>query len=421
MSADQLSTTSDASRSPRRKHVGDNAAGGALATRCRSCLDQPLATVLSLGPLPFGEERAPLDLGVCLACTLAQTVRAADPEDVSPALQPSGFAATRVQQLSASAQHLIRSRRLGPDSVVVEAVTDSGSMLPAFIDAGIPALGIGTGDKGPTARHGIPRMQANLDAELARMLREAFGIQAEVFLANDMLTHVADLNGFVAGIRALLRPDGVAIIEVPYVLELIEKRRLDAIDHSSLNYFSLTALDRLFARNGLFVNDVERVRFDGDALRITVEHHDDRRVRVAQVLATERDRGLDDLSFYHEFARAVSEIKDRLLALVRRLRDDGSRVAAYGSAARAGTVCSYVGLDRELLEYVVDAEGPRGGAFLPGSRLPIVGAERLADDPPDYLLILASGLTEEIVRKERAFRERGGRFILAFPEVDIVP
>jgi hypothetical protein len=263
-------------------------------------------------------------------------------------------------------------------------------------------------------------MRAFFDAELARTLREGFGIRAEVFLANNVLAHVPDLNGFVAGIKALLKSDGVAVIEVPYLIDLVDHCEFDTIYHQHLCYFSVTALDALFTRHGMYLNDVERTSIHGGSLRLSIELRDDRRERVALLLAMERERGINDVAFYRNFAARVESIKDRLSTLLHQLRADGRRVAAYGAAAKATTLCSYVGIDRTLVEYVADRNEHKEGRYMAGNRLPIVSPDRMRRDQPDYLLILAWNFAEEIMRQEHEFRERGGRFIVPIPNVEVV-
>jgi SAM-dependent methyltransferase len=321
-----------------------------------------------------------------------------------------------------SAKRLIVSRHLGADSMVVEAASNDGYMLKTFVDAGIPVLGVdpASGPAGVATERGIPTLNVFFDIELARELRDGLGVRADVLLANNVLAHVPDLNGFVAAIRLLLKPDGVAVIEVPYVADLIDKCEFDTIYHQHLCYFSVRALDELFSRHGLYLNDVERLRIHGGSLRLFVERHEDRRGRVDVLIAQERGRSMDRSSFYGDFAERVGVIRDELGGLLRTLRARGQRIAAYGAAAKATTLCSYVGIGRDLVEYVVDRNSHKEGRYMGGNHLPIVAPRRLHEDPPDYLLLLAWNFADEIMQQESAFREQGGRFIIPIPEVQIV-
>jgi SAM-dependent methyltransferase len=380
--------------------------------------------LLSEAQLSEQELRVPLDFAFCPSCSLAQITQTVDPNVLFCRDYPyfSSVSPTLMEHFNSSARRLIDSRRLGPNSMVVEAASNDGYMLQTFVDSGIPALGIDPAE-GPVAaavKRGVPTMRAFFDAELARTLREGFGIRAEVFLANNVLAHVPDLNGFVAGIKALLKSDGVAVIEVPYLIDLVDHCEFDTIYHQHLCYFSVTALDALFTRHGMYLNDVERTSIHGGSLRLSIELRDDRRERVALLLAMERERGINDVAFYRNFAARVESIKDRLSTLLHQLRADGRRVAAYGAAAKATTLCSYVGIDRTLVEYVADRNEHKEGRYMAGNRLPIVSPDRMRRDQPDYLLILAWNFAEEIMRQEHEFRERGGRFIVPIPNVEVV-
>jgi hypothetical protein len=235
-----------------------------------------------------------------------------------------------------------------------------------------------------------------------------------------VLAHVPDLNGFVDGIKLLLTRQGVAVIEVPYLVDLIDNCEFDTIYHQHLCYFSVTALDALFTRHGMFLNDVERTPIHGGSLRLFVELRDDRRGRVDRLIAAERARRIGEPSFYAGFAARVEGIKLQLGSLLEELRASGRRVAAYGAAAKATTLCSYVGIGRDQIEYVVDRNRHKEGRFMGGNHLPIVAPKQLQDDPPDYLLVLAWNFADEIMRQNDEFRARGGRFIIPIPEVQIV-
>jgi SAM-dependent methyltransferase len=403
---------------------------------CRLCGAGGLVPVLSLGETPLAdglltrdqldqpELLAPLELAFCPQCTLAQITETVDPELLFCRDYPyySSVSMQLMSHFSESAKRLIVSRRLGPESMVVEAASNDGYMLKTFVDAGIPVLGVdpASGPAGAATERGIPTLNVFFDIELARELRDGLGVRADVFLANNVLAHVPDLNGFVAAIRLLLKPDGVAVIEVPYVADLIDKCEFDTIYHQHLCYFSVRSLDELFSRHGLYLNDVERLRIHGGSLRLFVERHDDRRGRVDALIAQERSRSMDRPSFYADFAERVTVIRDELGSLLRTLRARGQRIAAYGAAAKATTLCSYVGIGRDLVEYVVDRNSHKEGRYMGGNHLPIVAPRRLHEDPPDYLLLLAWNFAEEIMQQESAFREGGGRFIIPIPEVQIV-
>ncbi|BDE07276.1 NDP-hexose 3-C-methyltransferase [Vulcanimicrobium alpinum] len=406
------------------------------ATTCRSCDAEGLVPVLSLGETPLAdglltleqlsepELKAPLELTFCPRCTLAQITETVDPEILFCRDYPyySSVSSQLMEHFRSSARRLISTRHLGPHSMVVEAASNDGYMLSTFADAGIPVLGVdpASGPAQVASDRGIPTLNTFFNLELARELRDGLGVRADVFLANNVLAHVPDLNGFVAAIKVLLKREGVAVIEVPYVADLVAKCEFDTIYHQHLCYFSVRALDELFKRHGLFLNDVERLAIHGGSLRLFVEQHDDRRQRVDALIAQEFASKMDQRSFYADFAQRVSAIRDELGTLLRSLRARGERIAAYGAAAKATTLCSYVGIGTDLIDYVVDRNAHKEGRYMGGNHLPIVAARRLREDPPDYLLLLAWNFADEIMQQEAAFREQGGRFIIPIPEVQIV-
>jgi SAM-dependent methyltransferase len=403
---------------------------------CRSCRSGPLVPLLSLGETPLAdglltreqldepELRAPLELALCTACSLAQITETVDPAILFGRDYPyyPSLSGQLLTHYGDSAAELIASRRLSHESMVVEAASNDGYMLRRFVEQGIPVLGIdpAAGPAAAATERGIPTLNSCFGVELAQELRDGLGVRADVFLANNVLAHVRDLNGFVAGIAMLLKPDGVAVIEVPYVADLVEKCEFDTIYHQHLCYFSVRALDALFERHGLFLNDVKRTGIHGGSLRLFVERFADRRGRVDALLAAERAQHMERPSYYAAFVQRVAAIRYELRGLLQRLRANGDRIAAYGAAAKATTLCSYVGIDRELVEYVVDRNRHKEGRYMGGNHLPIVAPRRLQEDPPDYLLLLAWNFADEIMHQESAFRAAGGRFIIPIPEVQIV-
>ena len=231
-----------------------------------------------------------------------------------------------------------------------------------------------------------------------------------------MLAHVADTNGFVQGIATLLKDDGVAVLEMHYVRDLIDKGQFDTIYHEHLCYFSVTALDRLFARHGLYLNRVERIGIHGGSLRVFAERRPAREPSVEALLREEHELGMDGFAYYAGFARRVEGIRDRLQELLGGLKARGASVAGYGAAAKGTILLNYVGIGPETLEYVVDRNQFKQGKWIPGVRLPILAPETLIERQPDYVLILPWNFQEEIVGQQAAYVERGGRFIVPIPE-----
>lgn len=408
------------------------------APACRSCGAGGLSVILSLGRLPLAnalltadrldrpEHTYPLDWAFCPRCALVQITETVPPEQLfREYVYFSSFSDTMLRHVRALVEQLILARRLNSRSLVVEIASNDGYLLQYYKQAGVPVLGVEPADnvaRVAEEERGIPTLCAFFGEGLALDLSRQ-GRRADVIHAHNVLAHVADLNGFVGGIRHLLKDDGVAVVEVPHVLDMVERCEFDTIYHEHLCYFSLTALDRLFRRHGLHVREVERVPVHGGSLRLflvpdAAAGHP--AASVADLLALEARRGLDRPEGYRDFADRVARLRSSLRDLLGALRQEGKRLAGYGAAAKAAVLLNYCGLGRETLDFVADRSPYKQGRFLPGVRLPIVSPDRLLVEIPDYVLLLSWNLAEEVLAQQEEYRRRGGRFIIPVPEPEVV-
>jgi SAM-dependent methyltransferase len=403
---------------------------------CRSCGSQDgasLVPVLDLGRTPLAnrllgpdqleepEPVFPLELALCPGCTLLQITETVPPEVLfRDYLYFSSYSDTMLRHCQASAERLIGGRKLGPESLVVEAASNDGYMLQFFARRGVPVLGIEPARNiAKVAReHGIPTVDEFFGAELAARLADE-GKRADLFLGNNVLAHVADLNGFVRGIRALLAPDGRSVIEAPYAKDMLDHVEFDTIYHEHLCYFTLTALDWLFRRHGLEVVDVERVPIHGGSLRFTSAHAGATRPSEAVVALLEEERawGVDRPDAYLGFGRRVEELKRSLVDHLVALKRQEKRIAAYGASAKGSTLLNYFGIGPETLDFVVDRSTHKQSRFTPGTRLPIHAPEHLLEAMPDCVLLLTWNFADEILEQQAEYRRRGGTFLIPIPEV----
>ena len=402
---------------------------------CRSCGSTQLSIFLSLGDLPLSdgfleasqlvdnEPRYPLDVAFCATCSLVQILETVPPEELFGADYPyfSSFTDTLLRHSEANVKERIAERKLASDSLVVELASNDGYLLQYYKAGGVPVLGIDPAP-GPVAAaraKGIDTREAFFGVEFAKKLT-AEGRRADVIHANNVLAHVADTNGFVEGIATLLKDDGVAVIECPYVKDLIEHGEFDTIYHEHLCYFSVTALRALFSRHGLYITRVVPLSIHGGSLRVFVEKQNRPEQSVHDYIESEQRLGLDRLDYYADFSNRVNQIRTELNELLQGLKERKARIVGYGAAAKGTIMLNYVGIGQETLDFVVDRNTHKQGRFIPGVRLPIASPERVLAEQPDYVLILPWNFKDEIMAQQAEYRRRGGKFIVPVPRPTII-
>ncbi len=408
--------------------------------RCRSCGATELRAILDLGRTPLAnalltaqqvtepEAVYPLELVFCPACTLVQITETVPPEQLfRKYFYLSSFSDTLLRHAEEIAGQLSSSRRLDNNSLVIEIASNDGYLLQYYKRASIPVLGIEPATniaRVAEDERGIPTLSEFFGPALAAELGKQ-GKYADVIHANNVLAHVADLNGFVRGLHLLLKDDGCAVIEVPYVKDMIDRTEFDTIYHEHLCYFSLTALDRLFRSHNLVIQDVYRLPIHGGTLRIYVGK-DKPASEATQsssthgLLEEEKAWAVGEFEFYRGFGEKVERLRSDLLTLLRDLKAHDKQIAVYGASAKGSTLLNCFGIGRETLDYVVDRSTAKQGYYTPGTHLPIYAPENLLETMPDYVLLLTWNFADEILNQQSEYRRRGGRFIIPIPEVTVV-
>jgi SAM-dependent methyltransferase len=363
----------------------------------------------------------PLEIAFCPHCTLVQITESVSPPELfQDYVYFSSFSDTMLRHAGELAERMIAERSLNNQSLVIEAASNDGYLLKSYKAHGVAVLGVEPARnvaEVAVTQHGVPTLVEFFTDSLASNLASE-KLHADVFHAHNVLAHVPDLNGFVKGIRTVLKPSGVAVIEAPYVKDMLDHCEFDTIYHEHLCYFSLTALDRCFRRHGLTIGDVERVPIHGGSLRLFAKPAESVAAvspRVAALLKEEAEWGVDSAAPYRAFALRVNQIKNTLRMLLGKLKAEGMRIAAYGASAKGSTLLNYCGIGAETLDFVVDRSTVKQGKFTPGTGLRIYSPEKLLDEQPDYTLLLTWNFAEEILRQQSEYQRRGGRFIVPIP------
>ena len=400
---------------------------------CRSCGKPDLSTILSLGKTPLAnalltreqldeiEPTYELDLVFCPSCYLIQITETVPSEKLfREYFYLSSFSETLLRHSEENVRQLIESGNLKSGSLVVEIASNDGYLLQYYKRAGVPVLGIEPARNIAeiAERSGIPTLCEFFNAELAKTLVED-GKHADVIHANNVLAHVPDLNGFVRGLHLLLKDTGVAVIEVPYVKDMIDRHEFDTIYHEHLCYFSLTALNNLFRRHDLIIEDVKHLSIHGGTLRIYARKQAHESAAVHDMLAQEA-KWVGNSEFYRGFSAKIEHLRSELLSMLSRLKAEGKRIAVYGASAKGSTLMNYFGIGRALLDFVVDRNTIKQGHYTPGTHLPIYSPAALLKEMPDYVLLLTWNFADEILHQQAEYRKQGGRFIIPIPELRIV-
>lgn len=371
------------------------------------------------------EKYFPLKVGVCHRCWLVQTEDYAGAEELFDD-QYAYFSSTSVGWLEHAkdfSNSSIGRFRLNGDSRVVEVASNDGYLLRNYLEAEIPCLGIEpTASTAAVAEGlGIPVIREFFGETLGAKLADE-GYSADLIVGNNVLAHVPEINDFVRGFRRLLKPEGTVSVEFPHLMRLIEENQFDTVYHEHFSYLSLHAVSSVFAAAGLRVYDVEELTTHGGSLRIFACHQDSQLIEqpaVSAILSRELAVGLLTLGTYQGFQERADSVKNGFVSFLLEQKQAGRSVAAYGAAAKGNTLLNYAGVKRDLLRFVCDRAAAKQGKFLPGSHIPILSPDVLADEPPDYLVILPWNIAPEVEEQNLFLRKSGTKFVTAVPRLRI--
>jgi SAM-dependent methyltransferase len=409
------------------------------APACRFCATSLRDTFVDLGMSPLCESYVPADavnhmepffplhVWVCRNCLLVQLEQYVAPDQIfTEYAYFSSFSTSWLKHAEDYTTMIVERLRLDSDSLVVELASNDGYLLQYFVARGIPALGIEPAANVARAatERGVETLVEFFGQELGAALA-AQGKQADLVIGNNVLAQVPDLNSFVGGIQALLKPSGTATLEFPHLQQLVDNNQFDTIYHEHFSYFSLVAVERIFAAHGLTVFDVEELWTHGGSLRIYARPtaDDSRPVssRVLELRRREEQAGYREVAQYLRFEERVRETKRKLLELLIVAKRQGKRIAGYGAPGKGNTLLNYCGIRGDFLDFTVDRNPYKQGKYLPGTHVPILDPSKIDEARPDYVLILPWNFKDEIMAQLGHIRDWGGKFIVPIPEAAIVP
>jgi 2-polyprenyl-3-methyl-5-hydroxy-6-metoxy-1,4-benzoquinol methylase len=404
---------------------------------CRLCGASLTRTFVDLGMSPLCESYVtagqldeaevfyPLHVRLCSACLLVQLPAYVSGKHIfSDYAYFSSYSESWVAHAGRYAEMMAQHLSLGPGSLVTEVASNDGYLLQHFVAHGVPVLGVEPAANVAAAARarGIPTEVQFLGAGTGRDIATRHG-RADLVTANNVLAHVPDIRDFVAGLRALVKDDGLVTLEFPHLLRLMERRQYDTIYHEHFSYLSLMTSSRALATAGLRVVDVEELGTHGGSLRVYARPEAaaaDPSPRVQAVLDAEDAAGLHTVGGHEGFATAVFKVRSDLLEFLVTAAREGRSVAGYGAPGKGNTLLNHCGIRSDLLQYTVDRSPVKQGKFLPGTHIPIYAPEHLAETKPDYILILPWNLREEVSRQLDYVRSWGARMIIPIPALEII-
>jgi 2-polyprenyl-3-methyl-5-hydroxy-6-metoxy-1,4-benzoquinol methylase len=410
-----------------------------MKNNCRFCHNPLQHTFINLGKSPIAndyltseqlnqkEKFYPLHTYVCEECLLVQLEEFESPDHIfgdGDYAYFSSYSESWLAHVKAYTDLMVEKFGFNNHSQVIEIASNDGYLLQYFQEKGIPVLGIepAANTAQVAIAKGIPSLTKFFGIQTARELVAA-NQQADLLLGNNVLAHVPNINDFVAGMKIVLKPNGILTMEFPHLLQLIEHNQFDTIYHEHFSYLSFLSVERIFAAHNLTLFDVEELPTHGGSLRIYGKHDHAAfpiiSERVTQLKAKEISAGLNRLETYIFFEEKVKDTKSKLLKFLLTAKAEGKSIVGYGAPAKGNTLLNYCGVDKDLIDYTVDRNPHKQGLFLPGTHIPILHPEKIRETKPDYLLILPWNLKDEVMQQMSFISEWGGQFVVPIPEVTV--
>ena len=404
--------------------------------KCLGCGSELPDAFLDLGDVPlansyvepgFGEREEKLYKLAVAYCTdshLVQITHRVDPKDLfSNYLYFSSFSDSFLSHAEAMAESLTRRFALSPNSLVTEIGSNDGYLLQFFMRKGIPVLGLEPAKNIAKVanENGIPTMAVFFGTDSVNKILQSRG-QADIIIGINVLAHIPLINDLLVAVNKTLKPTGSAIFEFPYLKDLLENTEFDTIYHEHVFYYSLSAISILAERAGLELYDVSRQETHGGSLRIFLQKERQYNIAdtVKEMLTQEQKCGMTNKRLYDDFGERVQRLKSELVQTLKGFKKEGKTIAAYGAAAKGNTLLNYLGIDRNVIDFVVDRSPHKQGLLMPGTRIPILHQDELQKRMPDYTLILAWNFAEEITMQQSGYLEKGGRFVIPIPTVRLI-
>ena len=369
----------------------------------------------------------PLKVFVCDQCFLVQVdeYKKSDAIFDSNYVYFSSYSTSWLAHAKSYTEMIRRRFGLTEQSLAVEIASNDGYLLQYFVQDGIPVLGIEpTQNTAEAARQkGVETITEFFGTDLAHKLVKK-GTKADLLLGNNVLAHVPDIVDFVAGMKIILKPDGIITMEFPHLLQLVENNQFDTIYHEHFSYLSLHTVSKIFAASGLVIFDVEELPTHGGSLRIFAKHKENTSLSVSdsvnKLTIKETHAGITNIRYYTDFQKKALKVKLELLGFLIQAKVEGKKVTAYGAAAKGNTLLNYCGVKADMIDFVVDANPHKQEKFLPGSHIPVVNEKELKEYRPEYVLILPWNIKDEIVKQLEYIKEWGSNFVVFIPELRII-